>query len=128
MDKITWVGQKGYSKTKQCQEVLISLISGAGRARRNGISGLLISLDMKKAFDSLSHDYLKKCLEFLGFGREIIKWIMLVSTNCKACIEINKNRLTNTFELLRGNAQGDVISPFLFNIGYQILLLKLELD
>jgi len=30
--------------------------------------------------------------------------------------------------LERGNAQGDVISPFLFIIGYQILLFKLELN
>ncbi len=28
----------------------------------------------------------------------------------------------------RGNAQGDTISPFLFNLGYQILLFKLEFD
>jgi hypothetical protein len=128
MDKITKVGQKGYSKTKQCQEVLISLIDGVHAARQRGKNGLLISLDMKKAFDSISHDYLKNCLQFLGFGDYFTKWVMLVSTNRKACIEIGKNKTTKTFNLGRGNAQGDVISPFLFNIGYQILLLKLEKD
>jgi hypothetical protein len=35
---------------------------------------------------------------------------------------------TNFFELEQGNAQGDTISPFLFNLGYQILLFKLEYD
>jgi hypothetical protein len=30
--------------------------------------------------------------------------------------------------LERGNAQGDTISPFLFNIGYQLLILKLNFD
>jgi Reverse transcriptase (RNA-dependent DNA polymerase) len=49
MDKITRVGQKGYSKTKQCQEVLISLICGIKNAGRRDAKGLLISLDMKKA-------------------------------------------------------------------------------
>ncbi len=38
------------------------------------------------------------------------------------------NISTNIFELERGNAQGDTLSPFLFNLGYQILLLKLEYD
>jgi hypothetical protein len=32
------------------------------------------------------------------------------------------------FDLERGNAQGDTLSPFLFNLGYQILLMKLEFD
>jgi hypothetical protein len=128
MDKITQVGQKGYSKTKQCQEVLLSLISGADYARKHGKRGLIISLDMKKAFDSLSHDYLKSCLRFLGFGEYITKWLLLVSTNRKACVELAKNKTSACFRLERGNAQGDVISPFLFNIGYQILLLKLEKD
>jgi hypothetical protein len=32
------------------------------------------------------------------------------------------------FDLERGNAQGDTISPYLFNIGYQILLLRINFD
>lgn len=35
---------------------------------------------------------------------------------------------TDIFNLERGNAQGDTISPYLFNLGYQILLFKLELS
>ena len=35
--------------------------------------------------------------------------------------------LSEFFDLERGNAQGDTISPFLFNLGYQLLLFKLEL-
>jgi hypothetical protein len=111
MDKITKVGQKGYSKTKQCQEVLISLICSAGKARRTDRRGVIISLDMKKAFDSLSHCYMDECLKFFGFGESIRKWLRLLSTNRKACIEIT-NKVTGDFDLGRGNAQGDVISPF----------------
>jgi hypothetical protein len=36
------------------------------------------------------------------------------------------NKLGKSFKLERGNAQGDTISPFLFNICYQILILKIE--
>jgi hypothetical protein len=36
--------------------------------------------------------------------------------------------LTEFFDLERGNAQGDTISPFCFNLGYQILLFKLNFD
>jgi hypothetical protein len=48
--------------------------------------------------------------------------------NRAARIVINSDISTNIFELERGNAQGDTISPFLFNLGYQILLFKLEYD
>ena len=43
-------------------------------------------------------------------------------------IRLENNEKTNYFDLLRGNAQGDIISPFLFLLGYQILLLKLQFD
>ncbi len=32
------------------------------------------------------------------------------------------------FDLERGNAQGDTISPYIFNLGFQILLFKLNFD
>jgi hypothetical protein len=35
---------------------------------------------------------------------------------------------TKFFDLKRGTAQGDTISPYIFNIGYQILLFKLNFD
>jgi Reverse transcriptase (RNA-dependent DNA polymerase) len=37
-------------------------------------------------------------------------------------------KIGENFILERGNGQGDVISPFLFNICYQILLLKIEFN
>jgi hypothetical protein len=48
--------------------------------------------------------------------------------NRAARIVLNSEVCTDIFELERGNAQGDTISPFLFNLGYQILLFKLEFD
>ena len=56
------------------------------------------------------------------------KWLLLLCTNRKACIRLDNNETTNYFNLLRGNAQGDIVSPFLFLLGYQILLFKLQFD
>jgi hypothetical protein len=36
------------------------------------IDGLLISLDAKKAFDSVSHDYIRETLGAYGFGDKFI--------------------------------------------------------
>jgi len=87
----------------------------------------VISLDIKKAFDSLSHSYLQSVYKFYNFGPNLIKWITLLSTKRTACIILSGDKITESFNLERGNAQGDTISPFLFNLGYQMLLFKLDL-
>jgi Reverse transcriptase (RNA-dependent DNA polymerase) len=128
MDKITNLGQYGYSTTKQCQEVLIGLLNKIHCAKRDNESRLIISLDIKKAFDSISHDFLEKALIFFNFGDNFIRWIKVLCTNREACLIFTSNKLGSNFRLERGNTQGDILSPFLFNICYQVLLLKLELD
>jgi hypothetical protein len=128
MDKVTGIGQYGYSKKKQCQEVLIGLLDKIFKAKNGDTKGVLLSLDIKKAFDSISHSYMEQVLKFFNFGENIIRWIKVLCTNREACIILPKNKLGKNFKLKRGNAQGDTISPFLFNICYQLLLFKLEYD
>jgi Reverse transcriptase (RNA-dependent DNA polymerase) len=127
-DKITLVGQKGYSNTKWCQEVAISIIDTIFDAKEHKKKGCIVSLDIKKAFDSISHDFIKSALKFFNIGDTFIGWIMTICTGRKACIILDSGNIGNTFTLERGNAQGDVISPFIFNICYQILLLKIEFN
>jgi hypothetical protein len=90
--------------------------------------GGVLSLDIKKAFDSLSHSYLESVFKFYNFGPNICKWLKLMATNRKACIVLDDGSVTSFFDLERGNAQGDTLSPFLFMLGYQILLMKLDLN
>jgi exonuclease III len=127
IDKITRVGQKSYSNSKWCQEVVISLYDKIFNARSKTKTGCIVSLDIKKAFDSISHNYMVESLRFFNFGEKFIGWVKTICTNRKACIILNTGT-GNTFDLERGNAQGDVISPFIFNICYQILLFKIEFN
>jgi Reverse transcriptase (RNA-dependent DNA polymerase) len=128
IDKITNIGQHGYSKKKQCQEVLIGLLNEIFSCGAKNKNGSIISLDIKKAFDSVSHQFLEHALRFFNFGETFIRWIKLLCTNREACIILTGNKIGPNFKLERGNAQGDTISPFLFNICYQILIFKLEFD
>jgi hypothetical protein len=128
IDKITQIGQYGYSKKKQCQEVLIGLLTKIHNAKSGGEEGVLISLDIKKAFDSISHSYMTGVLKFFNFGESFINWVKLLCTNREACVILLDNKVGKNFKLERGNAQGDTISPFLFNICYQLLLFKIEYD
>jgi hypothetical protein len=126
MDKLTGISQKGYSNSKQCQEVLINIVNSVSYLRERKIRGALISLDIKKAFDSTSHRYLHLVYKFFNFGPNYICWLNLIGTNRKACIILDNEINSAYFELERGNAQGDTVSPYTFNIGFQILLFKIN--
>ena len=68
MDKLTPTAQKGYSCTKQCQEVLIEIIEVINDCKIKQKNGALLSLDIQKAFDCIGHEYLDRVLSFLNFG------------------------------------------------------------
>jgi hypothetical protein len=128
MDKITKVGQKGFSGSKYCQEVLIGIVDTMNHARFNNKNGVLLSLDIRKAFDSTSHSYLQMVYQFFNFGPNFTRWLNLIGTNRKACIILGNGVYSEFFDLERGNAQGDTTSPYIFNLGFQILILKLTFD
>jgi hypothetical protein len=128
MDRITKIGQKGFSNTKYCQEVLIGIIDSINHLKHRNKKGALLSLDIKKAFDSTSHSYLQEAYKFFNFGPNFIRWLNLIGTNRKACIIMDDGTYSDFFDLERGNAQGDTTSPYIFNIGFQILLIKLTFD
>jgi hypothetical protein len=71
-DKISKVGQKGYSSTKWCQEVAISLFDSIFEARHKRKSGCIVSLDIKKAFDSISHNFMVQALRFFNFTSDLL--------------------------------------------------------
>ena len=96
--------------------------------KKNKKRGALLSLDIRKAFDTLSHSFVEKVLEHFNFGVNLKKWITLLCTIREACIVLEGGKLSRRFKLLRGNAQGDILSPFVFLLCYQILLFKLQFD
>ena len=128
MDKLTPIGQKGYSETRHCQEVLIEVSDCVSKCNHRKTKGALLSLDISKAFDTLSHTFLNSVLVFFNFGENFRRWIRILATNRTACIILNENKNSRIFKLERGNAQGDTLSPFLFILCYQILLFKIEYD
>jgi hypothetical protein len=108
--------------------VLISIIDEIQTAKITKKNGALLSLDVKKAFDTISHQYINACYRFFNFGEYFVKWLNLIGTNRRACIILENDMYSDYFNLERGNAQGDTTSPYIFNIGYQILLLKINFD
>ena len=88
------------------------------------LDGLLLLIDFHKAFDSIDHDYIYKVMEGLNFGEDMIDWVRLFLTERVAHLLLG-GHLTLKILLEQGVPQGDIISPFIFIIAVEILLIKI---
>ena len=78
-----------------------------------GVPGVLCKLDMGKAFDHISWDFLMYMLQRCGFFEQWRKWILFCISTMKFSILINGSP-KDFFRSSRGLRQGDPLSPFLF--------------
>jgi hypothetical protein len=128
VDRVLSRAQKGFTRSRQIQEVIINCMETMDYCKKHGIKGVLASIDQSKAFDSVSHDYMEKVYGFFRFGDRIRRWLKSIGTNRSACIQLTDNVLSESFELGKGHAQGDSPSPILYNLAAQIQIFRIEFD
>ena len=120
--------QKGFNQKRQIHETIINTLENIDYCKRENVKGVLVSIDQSKAFDSVSHSFMEKVYDFLGFGERIKKWLKSIGTGRSACVILGQNLTSEKFNLGKGHAQGDSPSPLLYNFAVQVLLFKIELD
>jgi hypothetical protein len=128
VDRVCSRAQKGYNSNRYVQEVLINVCETIAHFKNNNLRGAVLAVDMAKAFDSLDHDYIKVVFRFFGFGENLIKWLNLLGYKRQACIIMGDGTNSKYLDLDTGRAQGDNLSPNIFNFSEPILIFKLELD
>jgi len=127
IDSNTSNSQKAYSKSKVIHEALMNILQCIKKGKLENKRLALLAIDFKKAFDSVSHEYILEILKFFNYSDYMIK---IVRTTMKKKIAgiITESGVIDFFEILCGVAQGDSPSGLIFILALEPLLWKLTLD
>ncbi|KAI8478588.1 hypothetical protein Bbelb_436860 [Branchiostoma belcheri] len=90
-------------------------------------SCVLIALDQEKAFDRVSHDFMAKVLNKLGFGPAFRNMIAALYSNVKSKVQVN-GLLTESIAVERGVRQGCPLSPLLYVLCIEPLAAAIRSD
>eukprot|EP00253_Pinus_taeda_P026566 PITA_26566 len=105
--------QTGFVEGRQILDGLAVAQEMIHSLNQNKRKGMMIKLDLSKAYDCLNWRYLCAVLEAYGFKKRWIEWIFSMVSTPIFSILVNGTP-TKTFNASRGIRQGDPLSPFLF--------------
>ena len=91
----------------------------------HNITGLLLFLDFKKAFDTVEWSFIWKTLGSFNFGSSLLSWIKLCYRNIESCV-LNNGWASNYFIPERGVRQGCPLFPNIFILCAEILANKIR--
>ena len=80
----------------------------------------MLFLDFSKAYDRMHRGWIQRCLQRLGFGTNILRWVQLLHAGTQAGVLFN-GWTSSPFPIRSGVAQGSPLSPLLYNAAVQPL-------
>ena len=105
--------QSAFLPGRDATEQLVLLAQRAGQAMNGGLVCTLVALDAHKAFDSVWHAGLLRCLRERQFSAPTRRWIAAFLRGRTAAV-LEDGHLSRSFTLAAGVPQGSPLSPLLY--------------
>ena len=84
-------------------------------SRRRNTNLQVAWIDYKKAFDSLPHSWIAKCLKIVGVSGNIRQFMRVAMASWKTVLTVN-GQVLDYVHIRRGIFQGDSLNPLLYVI------------
>jgi hypothetical protein len=119
--------QTGFMKGRFIGDNGLALLLLLQQARYRKYQGIGLLLDQEKAYDRVHPLYLVKVLEAFGFHPRFIQCVHGLFFGNSVQVNVN-GYFSPSVEQQRGLRQGDPLSPILFNLALEPLLIAINQD
>ena len=127
LNHIISTNQTGFIKGRYIGENVRLLQEIIERIDESNETGLIFFSDFNKAFDSLDHEFMFKCLRHFGFSEHTLQWVKLFYKDATSRVT-NNGHFSEFFCIKRGVRQGCPLSPYLFIICIELMSIDIELN
>lgn len=120
------ITQHAYMAGKSTETAVYQLVSSIKNSLENKEIALCVFLDIEGAFDNTPHSAIKRALDIRGTHPTINAWVqqMLITRQAETTV----GNTTIEIQTTKGCPQGGVLSPLLWSLVVDELLLKLAND